>query len=166
MESKTAMETLYEHVKTQYGELKSFEEFVELSNEDDDTKEATKAILDAMESYSAQYIEENERLTKEANAISKAYLARIAELEAELAALRGQNQWISVEERLPEPQGGDDVWKADCSTQLEVWLDGGYDIGVYWPKINEWRIRNKHGDWKPSHWRPLSPPQTQTKERK
>jgi len=90
MESKTAMETLYEHVKTQYGELKSFEEFVELSNEDDDTKEATKAILDAMESYSAQYIEENERLTKEANAISKAYLARIAELEAELAALRGQ----------------------------------------------------------------------------
>jgi len=114
-------------------------------------------------------IREYRSLQKDCNLVKQTVtskIKRIAELEAELAALRGQNQWISVEERLPEPQGGDDVWKADCSTQLEVWLDGGYDIGVYWPKINEWRIRNKHGDWKPSHWRPLSPPQTQTKERK
>lgn len=67
--------------------------------------------------------------------------------------------WIPCSERLPEAQGGDDVWKKEYSVEVLVWMDG-YDIGVYWPKLNQWRIRNRHGDWKPKLWKPIEAPTT------
>ena len=59
-----------------------------------------------------------------------------------------KSPWISVEERLPEPEKEVIVLAKDKYIDIDQLVDNGED-GCYWLKNNEWICRNKITHWMP-----------------
>lgn len=89
--------------------------------------------------------------------IEDAQAARIAELEAENAALREQARWIPVEERLPSTVSldypySDTVWTVD--------EHGEINKAYYEPRRDEWYDPlHEPLEYEITYWRPIVGPE-------
>ena len=71
----------------------------------------------------------------------------------EIARLREERRWISVEERLP-PVQGEDVLVAQGP-----WSDGSYSLDLGWWNGERWMFYRSKPDVPPvAFWQPLPPP--------
>ena len=84
--------------------------------------------------------------------------ARIADLEAELACLRSEREWIPVSERLPLPAQKADGYMSDSSELVHVFPRPEKDRAVcYLHYLGKWSCS---AEVKVTHWMPLPPPPT------